>query len=204
MKVALDICCGYGGGTQAFRGQKDWLVIGIDADGKFRSSWQGGNLRFVQGDIIKIDWQKFLEEQRLKKVDFIWESPPCTHYSWANPKWPRQGIQKQMEIVGACFEAVAVLKPRYWLIENPRGRLQKLCPLKPTATIFYSDFDENYPVQKPTNLWGNVPLAMVKQTRRPPSPRHTFMLDKKLGRDPAKRGFVPFGVSNAVFEAVSR
>jgi len=33
--------------------------------------------------------------------------------------------KKALEIVGACLEAVVYLKPKLWLIENPRGRLRQ-------------------------------------------------------------------------------
>ena len=116
-----------------------------------------------------------------------------------------------MKVAGACFEAVAYLKPKKWLIENPRGRLRHLGPKKPNSSIFYSDFDGDYPAQKPTDLWGNIQLPLVKHVRRPhpfknvksPEERHHLWGKKytqMLGATAADRAKVPLGVSRAVKE----
>jgi len=202
MKLALDICCGKGGATQAFRTDPDWHVLGIDNNPKMRQYWQEGNVEFIEFDVTVLDWEELkaiLTRKGFEQVEFLWASPPCTQFSLANPKWPRVGIKKAMEIAGSCFEAVAILKPKQWLIENPRGRLRHLAR-KPKQTIFYSDYDDSIPVQKPTDLWGNVQLPMVPHVRRPSKPHGKN--DRSCSWDYFRGGieaaFVPLGVSQAV------
>jgi len=208
MRVCLDVCCGKGGVTQSFREHDDWQVIGIDSEKKFFQHWQGKNLSFIRADIRTVDWHELKEQ--LPKIDLLWASPPCTHFSLANLTFPREGVQEALEIVGSCFEAVAILKPRFYMIENPRARLRHFLP-KPSMTIFYSDWDKAYPCQKPTDLWSNFSLLMAPMKRRPSygkgikvhEDRH-HLWGKILKGNAATRAMVPKGVSNAVLEVVER
>jgi hypothetical protein len=95
-----------------------------------------------------------------------------------------------MEIVGSCFEAVAVLKPKHWLIENPMGRLRWFLG-KPPQTIRLCDYGSPY--RKLTDLWGDIrlpflacqhkPIAYVetegKMNAKKPLPRITNVREKK-------------------------
>ena len=69
-----------------------------------------------------------------------------------------------MEIVGACLEAVVYLKPHYWLLENPKGRLRWFMKTKPVATFNLGDY--GYRTIKPTDLWGNLSLPLVDFHRK--------------------------------------
>lgn len=53
-------------------------------------------------------------------------TPPCTYLSKARNPWPREGIKWNLEVVGACLEAVAHLKPEQWFLENPNGNLKRI------------------------------------------------------------------------------
>ncbi len=192
MKLCIDLCSGLGGFSQAFV-DAGWEVIRVDNDPKFKDV-----PHTLIGDIRDTVWLKSLTEQR--ELILLLASPPCTFFSIAHGHFPRKGIKQALEIVGACFEAVAVLKPKWWLIENPRGYLRGIIG-KPRQTIRYSDYDWNYPVQKPTDLWGNLPLPMVKMMRRPPSPSGANNLRDFFSSIP-ERSRIPLGVSKAVLEAV--
>ena len=105
---------------------------------------------------------------------------------------------KAMQVVGACFEAVAVLKPERWLVENPRGRLRWFIGT-PKQTIRYSDYDMKYRWKKQTDFWGNLPFPMVQQN-------HEFKNYRKMidcsGATSAERAKIPLGVSQAVLQGV--
>ncbi|MCW4048034.1 MAG: DNA cytosine methyltransferase [Candidatus Bathyarchaeota archaeon] len=182
-KLCIDLCCGLKGSSAAFANDSNWEVVTVDIERKFKPT--------IVADV------RYLPLKENLNPTLLLASPPCQHFSLANPKWPKCGIKLAMEIVGACFEAVATLKPKYWLIENPRGRLRKLSPITPNMTIFYSDYDREYPCQKPTDLWTNIPLKMVPHQRRPYSGRNGHLFDRMIGRDPSERAKVPRGVSEA-------
>lgn len=194
MKYCVDLCTGLGGFSQAFQNDPEWKIITVDIDPKFNPT--------VCADITKIDWLEFkktyLED---KSPDVLLASPPCTHFSIADmSSFPKKGVQKAFEIVGACFEAVVCLKPKRYLIENPKGLLRCFVPIKPKQTIRYSDFSD-YPTQKPTDLWGNIPLPMVKMIRRPHSPSGKNLI-RNVFNTAEERAKVPLGVSSAVREGI--
>lgn len=198
--TVVDLCCGLKGFSQAFA-DAGWKVVTVDIEPKFNPT--------VIADITAIDWLQFKRDYLDdKSPDVLLASPPCERFSIACPEWPKKGIKKAMEVVGACFEAVTILKPKYWLIENPRGRLRWFLGT-PKQTIRYSDFDLSYPVNKLTDLWGNIPLPMVKHER----PIHTGHFDQgwmrkhdwgyALPRNAKDRAKIPLGVSQAVFEGAT-
>lgn len=190
-KLCVDLCYGLKGFSGSFK-NAGWKVITIDVKRKFKPS--------IIADV------RFLPLRSNLNPTVVLASPPCERFSIANPKWPLPGIKKALEIVGACFEAIAYLKPKYWLVENPKGRLRWFIGT-PKQTIRYSDYDLKYPTQKKTDFWGNIPLPFVKMVR-----------DIKVGhvekgwfhrgfnydipRDRANRSLIPKGVSAAVLEGV--
>ena len=187
-KLCIDLCSGKEGFSQAFK--TDYEVVTVEIDKSFKPT--------ICADVRYLPFKKDL------KPDVLLASPPCNHFSLACLQFPRVGIKLALEIVGACFEAVAFLKPKKWLIENPRGRLRHIIG-KPPQTIRYSDYDPDIKMMKTTDFWSNIMLPMVKHERRI---QHTtglahlerlrlFPANKKLSAERAK---VPMGVSMAVLE----
>jgi len=193
-KLCMDLCSGKGGFSQAFV-QAGWQVITVDIEAKFKPT--------VIADITKIDWEQFKRDYlHDESPDVLLESPPCERFSIACPQWPKLGIKKAMEIVGACLEAVVILKPKYWLLENPRGRLRWFLG-KPGKTIRYSDYDLETKAEKLTDFWGNIPLPMVKHERFlnvGHVEKHWFAT--YVSTSPSERAKIPLGVSQAVLQGV--
>lgn len=193
MKLCIDLCAGLGGFSQAFK-PPEWEVIKIDIERKFKPT--------IIADVCHLPLKKNLEP------DVLLASPPCQRFSLACLQWPKKGIGKALEMVGACLEAVVYLKPKRWLLENPRGRLRWFIG-KPKQTIRYSNYDLETKTEKLTDFWGNIPFPMVKHERRIKRKKIREHL-KRLHRwedyyphDQAKRAFIPKGVSNAVLEGVT-
>lgn len=91
-------------------------------------------------------------------------APPCTHFSLAcNRLWKQKDLngdtQKALEIVYACFHIIEISKPKFWALENPKGRLQHFIG-KPDLIINMSDFGAPY--VKPTHLWGNFNTLLIR------------------------------------------
>ena len=101
-----------------------------------------------------------------------------------------------MEVVGACLEAVAYLKPHYWLLENPKGRLRWFMETKPIATVSLGDY--GYRTIKPTDLWGNLPLPLVNLHRK----NNSGLRFNQGPRSSSKRAMLPLGLSQAIKKAV--
>lgn len=122
-----------------------------------------------------IDYQTDILNFNPQKVPFkplvIWASPPCTTFSVMSlyRYWTPAGKPKnEKAILNASFvsktiEIINHFKPKYWFIENPRGKLRKLHVINPLgqwqnfnrATVTYCQYGFNY--MKPTDIFNNNP-----------------------------------------------
>ena len=94
----------------------------------------------------------------LEPPDFIWCSPPCTHYSIARSKakTPRD-LEGSDAIVQRCLDIIRYWRPRYWVIENPQTGLLKTREV--VQGLEFKDVDYcmyGAPYRKRTRLWSNL------------------------------------------------
>lgn len=119
-------------------------------------------------DILQFDYNELPY-----KPDIIWASPPCTYFSVASigKHWNKDNTPKSIEaitgmaIVNKTKEIINTLQPKYFVIENPRGKLRKLDLLNSfnRVTVTYCQYGDNR--MKPTDLWHNLgwtPRPMCK------------------------------------------
>ena len=210
-KLCIDLCSGLGGFSQAFI-DAGWDVVRVDNESKFNPT--------VCADITEIDWNEFrISVLGGRTPDLLLASPPCERFSIACRTWPKVGIKKAMQIVGACFEAVGVLRPSYWMIENPMGRLRWFLG-KPGQTLRLVDYGAPY--EKKTDLWSNFVLPLVqgrkeaefwvykeghfnaKQAKPEYSPKYSPIALPGKGKGKALCALMPYGLSQAILEAVSQ
>lgn len=182
-KLCIDLCAGRGGFSSAFKGEEDWEVVTVELDKKFKPT--------ICADVCHLPLKPGL------KPDCLLAGPPCERNSIACSQWPKQGVGLALKIVGACLEAVVSLKPKAWLLENPKGRLRWFMPVTPKSTVNYCDYDQFYKVTKPTDLWGNVSLPMVRKQKI-----RKVNWGYDLPRDAAHRAEMPLGFSVAVRQGV--
>lgn len=104
-------------------------------------------------------------------VDVLWASPPCETFSVASlgHHWTG-GKGAYIPKTQACLDGIArvektidiinELKPRYWIIENPRGVLRKMPFMEQfrRVTVTYCQYGDTR--MKPTDLWTNIPESM--------------------------------------------
>ena len=119
-------------------------------------------------DILQFDYNELPY-----KPNIIWASPPCTYFSVASigKHWNKDNTPKSVEaitgmaIVNKTKEIIDTLQPKYFIIENPRGKLRKLDLLDTfnRVTVTYCQYGDNR--MKPTDLWHNLgwtPRPMCK------------------------------------------
>lgn len=117
------------------------------------------------------------------KPDIIWASPPCETFSVASlghhwtggkgayiPNTPQclDGIERVKKTLAIIKE----LKPKYWIIENPRGVLRKMPFMQGfyRYTVTYCQYGDTR--MKPTDLWTNIPGLQLKPMCKNGQPCH--------------------------------
>jgi hypothetical protein len=100
---------------------------------------------------------------KFKSPDIIWSSPPCTTFSvasigryWDKGKPKNDKCLRGIAIVKKTIEIIKQLKPRYFIIENPRGMLRKQDFMKELHkdSVSYCRYGDSR--MKPTDLWNNL------------------------------------------------
>jgi len=124
-------------------------------------------------DYEEIDGQDLVADIRTLTVknfpyqpDILWASPPCEGFSvaaigknWNHDNTPKtDSARRSVELVEHTIRLIDELKPTWWFIENPRGKLRKL-DLIPTGgvtrhTVTYCQYGDTR--MKPTDIWTNA------------------------------------------------
>ena len=123
-------------------------------------------------------------------------------------KTPRD-LDKGMETVRACIRIIWASKPKFWVLENPKGLLRKFLG-KPAFEFDASEFGSDY--NKHTDLWGYFKpprktreykryKSTDKNTRKLPNLPDDYILPEGDSKLSAKRAITPRGFAEAFFKA---
>lgn len=210
----LDLFSGLGGANAAFRA-RGHEVITVDIEPNLN-----GVVPTLTADLFNVT---VADLQALGPFDFIWASPPCEAFSVAaigknwtkhddgriEAKHPRAD-QAQL-LVKHALMLITCVKPRYWLMENPRGMLRKMPFMQSfdCRTVTYCQYGETR--MKPTDLWSDrwppslelLPPCKPRGTCHESAPRGA-----RTGTQGVKgyfnRSLVPYDLSLAVCLALER
>lgn len=146
MKV-VDLFSGLGGFSEAFlrRGHE---VIRFDNNPEFQQ---------VPCTIIK---DVFDLRPRDVDANIILASPPCQCFSTAaagyywNGRTPNPAAQEAIRLVKHTLKLIHETKPRWWVLENPVGRLRWILG-PPQILTHWAAW--GMPYYKPTHIWGRLP-----------------------------------------------
>ena len=163
-------------------------------------------------DIFDFDVDKMLFEE-YGIPDIIWASPPCTFFSvgsigkhWHKDHTPKTGEALYgMEIVEKTNEIIDIIKPKYYFIENPRGKLRKLPIIEQhpyQKTVTYCSYGDNR--MKPTDIWTNFnfetrPMCHNgnRDCHHEPAPRGS-----QTGTQGLKNSYFKSQIPSALFEDI--
>jgi len=131
----LDLFCGNGGFSQAFKGHD---ITGIDLK----------KCKEFQGKFIQANLEDYIPEDY---YDVILASPPCTEFSIAKKiGWGNQNEMKGLDLVYRAFNIIQTLKPKWYCVENVSGLNKILYPC-------------NYKIHKKNKkrwcLWTNITIG---------------------------------------------
>lgn len=158
MKI-LDLFSGSGSFSLAFK-DRGHRVTTIDIEEKFHPD--------IAMDVFKLTPRQVT----LGGFDVVLASPPCTCFSVASigthwmggkeayiPKTNAAMIS--IALVEHTKSLVSYIKPRFFVMENPRGVLRKLNCVKdlPRETVWYCQYGDER--AKPTDLFGTLPFSFI-------------------------------------------
>ena len=129
------------------------------------------------------------------KPDIIWASPPCTYFSVASigKHWNKDHTPKTeqavfgVKVVSKTIQIIKELNPKYWYLENPRGKLRKLEFMQPLprTTVWYCTYGDKR--AKPTDIWTNNLRSVFNPNGWQPRPE-CFNGNKNCHHEAAPRG----------------
>ena len=173
-KVILDLCAGSGAWSEPYK-LAGYEVVRVDLPTDVRLLHFGEMPRPVHGILM---------------------APPCTAFSYARNRYPPtpEEFRAGLSVVDACLRAVAIHKPKWWALENPRAKLRWFLG-PPDWTFRHWQYGD--PAEKPTCLWGHFNAPMYRTgTRTKPSTWKT----RKQNAEPWD-AVTPAGFAQAFFEA---
>lgn len=146
-------------------------------------------------------------------------APPCTDFASSGARWwnSKGHPAEAIEIVDTIMDIIEILKPSFWALENPVGRIQELCPrigepkmsFDPCDYAGWADRPHLEAVTKHTILWGEFNTNLEKRPLEPVfrtsggkkfSPIYAA-LGGKSARTKEIRSRTPQGFSRAFFLA---
>lgn len=134
--------------------------------------------------------------------------PPCTHLAGSGARWweakGEEALLEALAVVDACLRLVAVCQPRWWVLENPVGRLSRYLgapamTFNPNEYAGWASEPESEAYTKRTCLWGSF---RAPQKRHRPAVLGSLMHRLPPSEDRASiRSITPSGFARAFFEA---
>jgi site-specific DNA-cytosine methylase len=148
-----------------------------------------------EGIDLAIDILDLEKSQIPFQPNMIWASPPCTYFSVASigKHWNKDHTPKTEQAIHGCnivkktLRLIKEINPKFYYIENPRGKLRKLEFMQsiPRTTIWYCTYGDTR--AKPTDVWSNNIQSMFNPKGWQPRPE-CFNGNKNCHHEAAPRG----------------
>lgn len=159
-KIILDLCGGTGAWSKPYKdaGYDVRIITWPQHDARLFPSSRSQDRPRLPKD--------FFDIEDYPKVHGILAAPVCTVFSGSGAVWKRsdEDILQGLSLVDACLRIMYVLKPHWWALENPVGKLRKWIGA-PVMSFHPCDFGDPY--TKRTLLWGNFNQNLIKNPVEP-------------------------------------
>jgi len=155
------------------------------------------------------------EDIPFNNIDIVWSSPPCQKFSvatigrnWNKDNTPKtEDARQALLLVEHTIDLIKEINPKYWFIENPRGKLRKLISFGDRRTVSYCRYKDNR--MKPTDIWTNfqewTPRPMCENGNKDheSAPRGSQTGTQGI-KGSEKRAIVPESLCEEIFDFIKR
>lgn len=192
-KIILDLCGGTGAWSKPYRDN------GYDVRVVTLPEWDA-RLYPSRPSISARSPIEFTDISLHEQVYGILAAPVCTVFSGSGAVHKRTDTQilEGLSLVDACLRIIHVLKPKFWAMENPVGKLRKWIG---EPIMSFNPCDYGNPYTKRTLLWGNF----NKPLKNPVIPTEGSKLNRLYGgkseRTKMMRSITPQGFALAFYKA---
>lgn len=195
----------------------------FDHSGNWSKPYRDAGYEVVQVDLKLGDNVLDIDEDWLRSrglldgsVRGILASPPCTDFTISGARWWGQkdedgSTDLSVRLVRKTLEIIALVRPDWWVIENPVGRMPKLVPeLQEFGPFYFQPCWYGDAYTKKTGLWGTFSRDLP---RNDVEPVYYYTKDGKRGswhwrhlggkseRTKELRSVTPMGFARAFFSA---
>lgn len=147
-----------------------------------------------------------LMEAPEEPIHGVLAAPPCTVFANSGARWPRttEEMLEGLSIVDACLRIITTVKPVWWALENPVGKLRRYLG---RPTMYFDPCEFGDPYTKKTALWGNFtpPSPLFSGGDKSVEPALGSLMHTAVGgKSEATKAFrsaTPLGFARAFFEA---
>jgi len=157
-------------------------------------------------------------------IDFMWCSPPCTAFSVASigKNWDKETrlpksekAEVGLKLLENTIRMIKKFKPKYWVIENPRGMMRKVIDdlFKKhditnynRQTVTYCQYGDTR--MKPTDLWMNFDWKTKPMCKNGDSCHESAPRGSRTGTQGLKgnkeRSVIPPALFEELFEQIEK
>lgn len=174
-----------------------------DFSGNWSKPYRDAGYEVHQIDISLDGTDVRLYDPPFRSCRGILAAPPCTCFASCGARWSRSDSEMidALSMVDATLRLVHLLRPKWWVLENPTGTLVRY--LGQPAHIF-NPYDYGDPWAKRTCLWGRFTIPTktpVSWTQAESDARHNNARATDTVTRSQARAITPLGFANAFYKA---
>ena len=155
---ALVLFSGAGGASLGIEQAGFDIVMAVDSNFKGVPCCESHKANFPNCETVKADLETF--DSFPRGIDLAWFSAPCKLLSYANTF--SHNVKEGMKLVNRSVEIIKEVKPRFWVIENVPGDIEKELKL-PYYELDAADF--GVPQNRRRVFFTNVPRPNPSHSR---------------------------------------
>jgi hypothetical protein len=177
---------------------KERILSLCDFSGVWSEPYREAGYEVIQVDLDHGQDVRLLEHPG--DVVGILAAPPYTHLAGSGARWwagkGESALLESLAIADACLRFAALCSPRWWVLENPVGRLSRYYG-PPAFTFHPCDYGDPY--TKRTCLWGRFTPPPIGDRAVKPTEGSKMHLMSPGPRRARLRSETPRGFAKAFF-----